>query len=58
MTSDAISAAYEAPYAAARAWKSGGGQVVGYLSNTEPVELIEAAGIEYRYAVGLADLGL
>ncbi|MFO1013917.1 MAG: 2-hydroxyacyl-CoA dehydratase family protein [Caulobacteraceae bacterium] len=44
MTSDAISAAYEAPYAAARAWKSGGGQVVGYLGNTAPVELIEAAG--------------
>lgn len=44
MSSDAILAAYEAPYAAGRALKAGGGCVIGYLGNTAPVELIEAAG--------------
>lgn len=44
MSSDAILAAYDAPYAAAQAYKAGGGCVIGYLGNTAPVELIEALG--------------
>lgn len=47
---------------AVEAVREAGGEVVGVAvivdRNTGAKELIEAAGVEYRYAVGLADLGL
>lgn len=47
---------------AVEAVREAGGEVIGVAvivdRNTGAKELIEAAGIEYRYAVGLADLGL
>jgi orotate phosphoribosyltransferase len=47
---------------AVEAVREAGGEVIGVAvivdRNTGAKELIEAAGVEYRYAVGLADLGL
>ena len=47
---------------AVEAVREAGGEVVGVAvivdRDTGAKELIEAAGVEYRYAVGLADLGL
>ncbi len=47
---------------AVEAVREAGGEVVGVAvivdRNTGAKELIEAAGVEYRYAVGLDDLGL
>jgi orotate phosphoribosyltransferase len=47
---------------AVEAVREAGAEVVGVAvivdRNTGAKELIEAAGLEYRYAVGLADLGL
>lgn len=57
MSSDAILAAYEAPYAAGHAHKAGGGCVIGYLGNTAPVELIEAAGAFPVMLTGLPGKG-
>lgn len=41
---DFFARAYEDPLAAAKAFKAGGGKVVGYMTNNVPVELIVAAG--------------
>lgn len=41
---DLLRAAYEDPYAAARAHRAAGGKVVGYFLNSVPEELIVAAG--------------
>jgi benzoyl-CoA reductase/2-hydroxyglutaryl-CoA dehydratase subunit BcrC/BadD/HgdB len=41
---DFFRASFDAPLAAARAFKAAGGRVVGYISNNVPVELIHAAG--------------
>lgn len=47
---------------AVEAVREAGGEVIGVAvivdRNTGAKELIEAAGVKYRYAVGLADLGL
>ena len=47
---------------AVEAVREAGGEVIGVAvivdRNTGAKELIEAAGVEYRYAVGLDDLGL
>lgn len=39
-----LHAQYRDPHRAARAWKAGGGRIVGYLCDNVPTELIEAAG--------------
>jgi benzoyl-CoA reductase/2-hydroxyglutaryl-CoA dehydratase subunit BcrC/BadD/HgdB len=39
-----LRAQYRDPHRAARAWKAGGGTVVGYLCDNVPVEMIDAAG--------------
>ena len=41
---DRLREQYRHPDRAARAWKAGGGKVVGYLCDNVPTELIEAAG--------------
>ena len=54
---EAFAEAYADRFAAARAWKAGGGQVVGYLCDNVPDELISAAGFFPLRVSGAPDVG-